>query len=87
MSKSIAQHCCREKNGVRINTVHPCYIETPMVMNACDKEHRDMLIQLHPMKRLGKAQEIANGMLFLASDESSLMTGSELVMDAGYTCQ
>ena len=48
---------------------------------------RAQLIGLHPIGRLGTAQDIAHGVLFLASDESAFMTGSELVIDGGYTAQ
>jgi NAD(P)-dependent dehydrogenase (short-subunit alcohol dehydrogenase family) len=76
--------------GVRVNSVHPGYIETPMVSNALHEaengnEMRDMLITRHALGRMGVPKEIANGILFLASDESSFMTGSELVIDGGYT--
>jgi 3(or 17)beta-hydroxysteroid dehydrogenase len=47
---------------------------------------RRALVPLHPIGRLGQPDEIANGALFLASDESSFMTGADLVMDGGYTC-
>jgi NAD(P)-dependent dehydrogenase (short-subunit alcohol dehydrogenase family) len=76
--------------GVRVNSVHPGYIETPMVANALHQsengnEMRDMLITRHALGRMGVPKEIANGIVFLASDESSFMTGSELVIDGGYT--
>ncbi len=76
--------------GVRVNSVHPGFIETPMVINAIrDSENanemRDMIISRHAMGRLGAPREIADGIVFLASDESSFMTGSELVIDGGYT--
>jgi NAD(P)-dependent dehydrogenase (short-subunit alcohol dehydrogenase family) len=76
--------------GVRVNSVHPGFIETPMVTNAIrDSENanemRDMIISRHAMGRLGAPREIADGVVFLASDESSFMTGSELVIDGGYT--
>lgn len=76
--------------GVRVNTVHPGYIETPMVVNALreaenSNEMRDMIISRHAMARLGVPREIADGIVFLASDESSFMTGAELVIDGGYT--
>jgi len=101
-----ATHYCASKGGVlmltkaaalewaplkiRVNSVHPGYIETPMVQNALREipngnEMRDQLITKHPLGRLGIAHEIAEGVLFLASDASSFMTGAELVIDGGYT--
>lgn len=76
--------------GVRVNSVHPGFIETPMVVNAFREsengnEMRDGVISRHAMGRLGMAREIADGIVFLASDESSFMTGAELVIDGGYT--
>jgi NAD(P)-dependent dehydrogenase (short-subunit alcohol dehydrogenase family) len=70
--------------------VHPGFIETPMVINAIQQsdngnEMRDGIISRHAMGRLGVAREIADGIVFLASDESSFMTGAELVIDGGYT--
>ncbi len=76
--------------GIRVNSVHPGYIETPMVQTALHNaengnELRDVLITRHALARLGLPVEIANGIVFLASDESSFMTGAELVIDGGYT--
>jgi NAD(P)-dependent dehydrogenase (short-subunit alcohol dehydrogenase family) len=76
--------------GIRVNSVHPGFIETPMVVNALHEaengnEMRDLIISRHALGRLGVPREIADGILFLASDESSFMTGSELVIDGGYT--
>ena len=76
--------------GVRVNSVHPGFIETPMVVNALRQSEnenamRDMIISRHAMGRLGVPREIADAIVFLASDESSFMTGSELVVDGGYT--
>jgi NAD(P)-dependent dehydrogenase (short-subunit alcohol dehydrogenase family) len=76
--------------GVRVNSVHPGYIETPMVANALHRaengnEMRDQIIARHAMGRMGAPREIADGVIFLASDESSFMTGAELVIDGGYT--
>lgn len=73
-------------HGVRVNSIHPGVIETPMIQEILDAEgeqQRD--IQRTPMKRSGTAAEIAAGMLFLASDDSSFMTGAELVIDGGLT--
>ncbi|WP_337189369.1 glucose 1-dehydrogenase [Phenylobacterium sp.] len=76
--------------GVRVNSVHPGFIETPMVQNVFREadngnERRDLIISSHPLGRLGVPREIADAIVFLASDESSFMTGSEVVVDGGYT--
>lgn len=76
--------------GVRVNSVHPGFIETPMVLNAFrnsenENEMRDTIVSRHAMGRLGIPREIADAILFLASDESSFMTGAEMVVDGGYT--
>jgi len=77
---------------IRVNSVHPGYIDTPMVSTALHNaengnEMRDLIISRHAMGRLGLPREIADGVVFLASDESSFMTGAELVIDGGYTAQ
>ena len=75
-------------DGIRANSVHPGPIETDMVAQAFpDAETRQERLSRTPMGRFGTAQEVANGVLFLASDESSYMTGSELVIDGGMTAQ
>ena len=76
------------QNGIRVNCICPGYIETNLIKAlTSDTERNEWLKKLHPMGRIGKASEIANGALFLASDESSFMTGSSLVIDGGYTAQ
>ncbi|MCI4363079.1 MAG: SDR family oxidoreductase [Thermoplasmata archaeon] len=80
------------KEGIRVNSVHPGFIDTPMVQNYAKSlgdpaAVYDQLRRLHPMGRVGTAEEIASGVVFLLSDASSFMTGSELVIDGGYTCQ
>ena len=77
---------------IRVNSVHPGYIDTPMVSGFLHEaengnELREMIITRHPLGRLGLAREIADGVVFLASDEASFMTGAELVIDGGYTAQ
>jgi NAD(P)-dependent dehydrogenase (short-subunit alcohol dehydrogenase family) len=69
------------KKGVRANSVHPGYINTPILGDT----DRDYLTSTTPMGRLGEPEEVANVIAFLASDESSFMTGSEVVVDGGYT--
>jgi NAD(P)-dependent dehydrogenase (short-subunit alcohol dehydrogenase family) len=70
-------------DGIRVNSLHPGIIATPMIA-AQDAVITDDIVAATPMKRLGRPEEIAYGALFLASDESSYMTGSELVIDGGY---
>lgn len=76
------------KENIRINSVHPGYADTPLTdKRFSDHAIRQVLIDRMPMGRLGTANDIANGVLFLASDESSWVTGSELVIDGGMTAQ
>ena len=76
------------QDGIRVNSVHPGYCHTPLnVRSFSNPERRARLLSQVPMDRLGNAMEIARGILFLASDESSYMTGSELVIDGGVTAQ
>jgi NAD(P)-dependent dehydrogenase (short-subunit alcohol dehydrogenase family) len=71
-------------DGIRVNSLHPGIIATPMI-DAQERAITAGIVDVTPMKRLGQPKEIAYGALFLASDESSYMTGSELVIDGGYT--
>lgn len=76
--------------GIRINAICPGFIETPMLVNAGITSNPEILKQvkeLHPMKRIGKAEEVASGFIFLACEESSFMTGSTLEIDGGYLIQ
>lgn len=77
------------KEGIRVNTVSPGAIETDRLLRRYGTiaAVRAALAPLHPVGRLGRPEEIANGALFLASDEASFMTGADLVIDGGYTCQ
>ncbi|HZT50392.1 MAG TPA: SDR family oxidoreductase, partial [Stellaceae bacterium] len=76
------------KDRVRVNTVSPGAIETDRLLRRYGTMDavRAALAPLHPIGRLGRPEEIANGALFLASDEASFMTGADLVIDGGYTC-
>ena len=76
------------KDGIRVNSVHPGFMMTPMTSEgAAEEERLNFMVSRIPMGRMGDAMEIARGILFLASDESSYMTGSELVIDGGMTAQ
>ena len=94
-TKSVALHCARIGYGIRVNSVHPGFIATDMISGALATLPPEMAQALQdelfthrtPTRRPGTPKEIAYGIWFLASDESSLMTGSELVLDGGYTAQ
>lgn len=78
--------------GIRINAINPGFIETPLVMERGvkageSKEAYDALVALHPMGRLGRSEEIANAVVWLASDEASFVTGISLPVDGGYTAR
>ncbi len=90
LTKHVALHCALLKNNIRCNSVHPGYIDTPMIAPRLDQpvgnmSGRQWLEDLHPMGRLGRAEEVADMILFLLSDESSFSTGSEFVCDGGLT--
>lgn len=72
------------KEGIRVNSVNPGYIDTPLLQQL-PKEIYDQLVALHPIGRLGKAEEVAKTILFLLSDDASFFAGASLVMDGGYT--
>ena len=76
------------KEGIRVNSVHPGFIETPQSRVLLDDPvERAKLEERTPIGRIGTSEDIAYGVLFLASDESSYITGAELVMDGGITAQ
>ena len=77
------------KDNIRANPVHPGIIETDMTLPTIltDKEARRGRIARTPIGRIGQPDDVAYGVLFLASDESSFRTGSELVIDGGRTAQ
>jgi NAD(P)-dependent dehydrogenase (short-subunit alcohol dehydrogenase family) len=90
LTKHVALHCAQQKYDIRCNSVHPGYIDTPMIAPRLDQSvgnmtGRQWLEELHPLGRLGRAEEVANMILFLLSDESSFSTGSEFACDGGLT--
>lgn len=87
-TKATALECAAAGNGVRANSIHPGHIATPLTAPAyADAETARSLLADVPLGRIGEAEEIADGILFLASDESRYMTGAELVIDGGSTAQ
>ncbi|MES2127932.1 MAG: glucose 1-dehydrogenase [Pseudomonadota bacterium] len=93
-TKSAAVHCARAGYNIRINTVCPGFAETTMVTGGMQdmpaqaaQQFQQALFQRIPMGRLARPEEIASAILFLASDESSFMTGADLVIDGGHTAQ
>ena len=91
-AKAVAMECAVESDGIRVNTVHPGVIDTPIWTKLAGSGGSNAPIDPNevakagvPLGRTGQAQDIANGVLFLASDASSYMTGAELVIDGGMT--
>jgi NAD(P)-dependent dehydrogenase (short-subunit alcohol dehydrogenase family) len=84
MSKSAA--ITYATDNIRVNSVHPGFIHTPLT-DAQAPEINKYVVSQTPMGRAGEPREVANCILFLASDESSFVTGSELVVDGGYLAQ
>lgn len=73
--------------NIRVNAIGPGYIKTPLIMNSLDDATREMLVGLHPIGRLGEADEVAELILWLASDKASFVTGSYYPVDGGYLAQ
>ena len=91
-SKSVAISCAEKRLNIRVNTVHPGFIDTPLLRKAMArfedaKEASRVYDALQPVGHLGTPEDIAYGVLYLASDESKFVTGSELVIDGGYTAR
>lgn len=87
-TKATALECAALRNGVRANSIHPGHIETPLTAGAhADPAIAARLLADTPLGRTGKPEEIADAILFLASDASRYMTGAELVVDGGSTAQ
>lgn len=92
LTKSAALYCAKAGYNIRVNSVHPGYIWTPMVENFLKSQGdvaagRKMLDSMHPIGHVGEPDDIAYGVLYLASDEAKFVTGTELVIDGGYTAQ
>jgi 3(or 17)beta-hydroxysteroid dehydrogenase len=88
LTKSVALYCAQQRYNIRCNSVHPGSIDTP-ILDADRAKHGEAAITMRekaiPLHRLGRPEEVAYAVLFLASDEASYITGAELIVDGGKT--
>jgi NAD(P)-dependent dehydrogenase (short-subunit alcohol dehydrogenase family) len=91
LSKSVALHCARNDWDIRCNSVHPTFIRTPILHSLIgERDEATVLAKLArqvPVGRLGEAEDVANAIVYLASDESRFMTGAELKLDGGISAR
>ncbi len=92
LTKSVALQCARSGRGVRCNSVHPTFVDTPMVrsLSADDASHAEMLEKMRrqiPLGRLAKPSDVAATVVFLASDQAAFITAAEFMVDGGMTAQ
>lgn len=91
LTKSVAMHCTRRGYPIRCNSIHPGPIETPILAQVhaepMDERHQRAREKAVPMRRIGQPEEVAKPILFLASDDASFITGTELVVDGGITAR
>jgi 3(or 17)beta-hydroxysteroid dehydrogenase len=90
LTKSVALHCARAGYGIRCNSIHPSFVDTPMVdqmiAGTDDPERaRQRLVRQVPLGRIAAPDDIAPLVVYLVSDESAFVTGSEMVVDGGVT--
>ncbi|MDP6927614.1 MAG: SDR family oxidoreductase [Rhodospirillales bacterium] len=90
MTKSVALHCAKEGYNIRCNSVHPTFIKTPLLKRFADAvgdedKAYETLASVVPMKKILETDDVTFGIIYLASDESCMMTGAELVIDGGLT--
>lgn len=87
LSKSIALDCAKSRNNIRCNSVHPVFIDTPILDGMDFHNNRELLLEKLgkqiPLGRVGHPDDVAYAVLYLASDESGFMTGSEMRIDGG----
>jgi NAD(P)-dependent dehydrogenase (short-subunit alcohol dehydrogenase family) len=87
LSKSVALYCAKKKLNIRSNSIHPTFIDTPILDRIRDmlgkEEAEAKLARQIPLGRIGEPADIANAALYLASDESKFMTGAEMRLDGG----
>jgi len=88
LTKSVAHHCANQKTNIRCNAICPGYMLTPMVRRFTEEVGNDTAAEItamHPVGRMGDSDDIAHMVVYLASDESTFVTGAEMVVDGGYT--
>jgi NAD(P)-dependent dehydrogenase (short-subunit alcohol dehydrogenase family) len=87
LTKSIALHCAKRAMNIRCNSIHPTFIRTPILDSLVGNRDRavvfDKLARQVPMGRLGEPRDVADAVVYLASDESGFMTGAEIKLDGG----
>ncbi len=93
LSKSVALHCAERGYSIRVNSLHPGYIETPLVAGVMgalpadrQAEVQQRLMRELPVGRFGTPEEVAGTVAFLASDDARYITGAEFVVDGGFSC-
>ncbi len=92
LTKTVALHCARKGYNIRCNSVHPSFIDTPMVekmiMMSPDPDKMEKFVHtLAPLRRMGEAEEVAYMLVYLSSDESAFVTGTEMIIDGGITAR
>ncbi|MFP6697855.1 MAG: glucose 1-dehydrogenase [Alphaproteobacteria bacterium] len=87
LTKAVAMECAARGLNIRVCSVHPGYIDTPMVGGAIQRggpERREAILKSQPMGQMGEPRDIAEGVLYLASDAAKFVSGSELIIDGGF---
>ena len=89
LTKSVAMHCAEKRYDIRCNSIHPGGIETPILKPFMDRFGREQVLErmgaMHPVGHMGQPRDIAEAVLYLASERSGFVTGAELVVDGGIT--
>lgn len=85
LTKNAALHWAAE--GIRVNSIHPGFIDTPLLEQAKGTPFEELLVSTTPMARLGRPEEVAAAIAYLAGDDASFVTGTELYVDGGYTAR